>query len=131
MMFDSHAIVDNASVKLKIPINPSDMEIIIDMVKLHPDYKSFVAELIIGETENADVFEETIENSEGDTLSDIGVVTYAINYLLNRKGNLLDLTKVLDLGRYKEKFDDMMKELGIENDTDIPTTKELEEWFTI
>ena len=41
-----------------------------------------------------------------------------------------DLSKIVDLGEYKPRFDEIVKRLNKKvNNDDVPTSKELLEWF--
>jgi len=124
-----HDIVKEASIKLLLEHEPSDLEILLSLSKCPTEYQDFISDVLFGEI--TDDWILAIGSADMNVLADIGVMCYAIRYLVRRGQSVAwELTKVADLGKYKPRFDAIMKRISNNVDEeDIPTTDELNLWF--
>lgn len=129
-MFDNkHNIVKSATIKIFGKYQPNDLEILIAVSRLRPEYKEFVADIIFESTDK-ETWHDKMLSEDVDVIANIGILSFALRVLLQEGRSILDLTKIIDLGDYKNRFQRLVKEILMENEgVDVPTSNELSEWF--
>ena len=124
-------IVENSTLNLLVEPKPSDLEILMAISRTRPEYKDFVSDVRMGEDFSEEEWLLLVGSADTELLANVGVMCFAIRYTLRMGGTVAsDLSKIVDLGEYKPRFDEIVKRLNKKvNNDDVPTSKELLEWF--
>ena len=124
-------IVENSTLNLLVEPKPSDLEILMAISRTRPEYKDFVSDVLMGEDFSEEEWLLLVGSADTELLANVGVMCFAIRYTLRMGGSVaFDLSKIVDLGEYKPRFDEIVKRLNKKvNNDDVPTSKELLEWF--
>lgn len=124
-------IVENSTLNLLVEPKPSDLEILMAISRTRPEYKDFVSDVLMGEDFSEEEWLLLVGSADTELLANVGVMCFAIRYTLRMGGSVaFDLSKIVDLGEYKPRFDEIVKKINKKvNNDDVPTSKELLEWF--
>ena len=124
-------IVENSTLNLLVEPKPSDLEILMAISRTRPEYKDFVSDVLMGEDFSEEEWLLLVGSADTELLANVGVMCFAIRYTLRMGGSVaFDLSKIVDLGEYKPRFDEIVKRLNKKvNNDDVPTSKALLEWF--
>tara|TARA_R100000458_G_C8249709_1_gene226920 strand:- start:464 stop:862 length:399 start_codon:yes stop_codon:yes gene_type:complete len=124
-------IVENSTLNLLVEPKPSDLEILMAISRTRPEYKDFVSDVLMGEDFSEEEWLLLVGSADTELLANVGVMCFAIRYTIRMGGSVaFDLSKIVDLGEYKPRFDEIVKKINKKvNNDDVPTSKELLEWF--
>ena len=124
-------IVEHSTLNLLVEPKPSDLEILMAISRTRPEYKDFVSDVLMGEDFSEEEWLLLVGSADTELLANVGVMCFAIRYTIRMGGSVaFDLSKIVDLGEYKPRFDEIVKKINKKvNNDDVPTSKELLEWF--